>query len=109
MSAKKKSVGVPDGLRAKRFSIEGEEFAVLVLPPRSADAASAKLTAAEREVARLTLKGLTNEEIAAMRGSSTRTVANQLQAIYRKLGISSRVELSHRLGAEQPRPSDDPD
>jgi hypothetical protein len=32
-----------------------------------------------------------------MRGASTRTVANQLQSIYRKLGVGSRVELARAL------------
>ena len=33
-------------------------------------------------------------EIAKQRGTSTKTVANQLYAIYRKLGISARHELA---------------
>jgi DNA-binding CsgD family transcriptional regulator len=33
---------------------------------------------------------------AAARGTSENTVANQLKAIYRKLGISSRMELVSR-------------
>ncbi len=55
------------------------------------------LTDSERHVTELTLKGFTNEEIATLRGVSHRTVANQLQAIYRKLGIGSRVELAQAV------------
>lgn len=51
------------------------------------------LSAAEREVARAALEGLSNGEIAAARGTSVRTVANQLQSIFRKLGVSGRTEL----------------
>jgi DNA-binding NarL/FixJ family response regulator len=51
------------------------------------------LTSAESEVARLLLMGLSDREIARRRGTSTRTVANQLQSIYVKLGRSSRGEL----------------
>jgi DNA-binding NarL/FixJ family response regulator len=51
------------------------------------------LTSAESEVAGLLLMGLSDQEIARQRGTTTRTVANQLQAIYVKLGRSSRAEL----------------
>ena len=55
------------------------------------------LTAAEREVALDAMAGHSNKEIAARRGSKMRTVANQLAAVYRKLGVSSRAELAARL------------
>jgi DNA-binding CsgD family transcriptional regulator len=63
-------------------------------PPRTA------LSRAEHEVTRLALKGLSNAAIAGLRRSSARTVANQLAAAYRKLGVSSRRELQarHSLG-----------
>ncbi len=51
------------------------------------------LTEAECEVAQLVLRGDSNAAIAATRGTSPRTVANQLASIYRKRGISSRQEL----------------
>ncbi len=60
------------------------------MPPES-------LTPAEREVAELVVEGLSNREIAARRGASTKTVANQLRRIYQKLGVSSRFELAARL------------
>ena len=37
--------------------------------------------------------GLMSQEIAALRRRSVRTVENQLAAIFRKLGVSSRAEL----------------
>lgn len=55
------------------------------------------LTAAERDVARLAAADLSNAEIAARRGVSARTVANQLASIFRKLKLGSRVELIARL------------
>lgn len=55
------------------------------------------LTAAEREVVKLVAQGLSNEEIGAQRGRSARTIANQLAAVYRKLGVFSRTELLARL------------
>jgi hypothetical protein len=41
----------------------------------------------------------TNRVIAQQRGTAERTVANQMQAIYRKLSVRSRVELAGALGA----------
>ncbi|QDG49419.1 helix-turn-helix transcriptional regulator [Persicimonas caeni] len=55
------------------------------------------LTDAEREVAQLVYKGLTNGDIARTRSTTTHTVANQLATIYRKLDISSRDELMQCL------------
>jgi DNA-binding CsgD family transcriptional regulator len=51
------------------------------------------LTPGERQVVRLAAEGLSNAAIARRRGRSPRTVANQLAAAYRKLGITSRREL----------------
>jgi DNA-binding CsgD family transcriptional regulator len=56
--------------------------------------ASWKLTAAEREVALLLLKGLSLREIATLRETSERTVRQQSLAIYRKAALTGRAELS---------------
>ena len=52
------------------------------------------LTEAEHEVMFHAVRGASNAEIARTRGTSTRTVANQLASIYRKLGLASRTELA---------------
>lgn len=52
------------------------------------------LSAAEREVGLLLLKGLSLKEIAEARGTSERTVRQQALAVYRKAEISGRAELS---------------
>ncbi|NIT56139.1 MAG: hypothetical protein GWN00_07850 [Aliifodinibius sp.] len=52
------------------------------------------LTEAEKEVSFLLLKGLSNKEIAEVRGTSTQTVRSQTNAIYTKSGLSGRSELS---------------
>lgn len=52
-----------------------------------------ELTRSEAEIARLVFRGRSDREIAEARGASVRTVANQLAAIYRKLGVVSRFEL----------------
>jgi DNA-binding CsgD family transcriptional regulator len=51
------------------------------------------LTSAESEVLDLIRAGLTNSDIAQKRGTSTRTVINQIAHILRKSGVCSRREL----------------
>jgi DNA-binding NarL/FixJ family response regulator len=60
---------------------------------------NARLTDAERQVVTGVLNGRTNAAIALARRTSSRTVANQLAAIYRKLGVSSRWELAAHAGS----------
>jgi DNA-binding CsgD family transcriptional regulator len=88
----------PDGLCARfaEYELAGEPVAVassaLIDPARVA-----ALTDAEREVALLLLQGATNREIGIRRGRAERTVANQVQSLYRKLGVRSRAELAARV------------
>lgn len=51
------------------------------------------LTPSERDVAILSIKGLSNGEIARARGSREGTIKAQNAAVYRKSGVSSRAEL----------------
>jgi DNA-binding CsgD family transcriptional regulator len=66
-------------------------------PVLQAARSRAQLTKAERNVARLAASGATNRDIAARLYVSPRTVENQLQHVYQKLGVASRRELSHTL------------
>jgi DNA-binding CsgD family transcriptional regulator len=77
------------GLRVK---VE-RDVAIFVfdLPP-----GAARLSDAERAVALLVMDGHTNAEIGAMRGTSARTIANQVARILEKLGVASRAELVAR-------------
>jgi DNA-binding CsgD family transcriptional regulator len=77
------------------FRCDGELYGYLVVG--STEAPIAELTPAERDVVELVASGCANREIAKRRGSSVHTVANQLSAIYGKLGVSSRHELIARL------------
>jgi DNA-binding NarL/FixJ family response regulator len=52
------------------------------------------LTAAEREVAVLLLKGLGHKQIAGRTGRSERTVRQHAVAVYRKSGLGGRAELA---------------
>ena len=51
------------------------------------------LTPAERDVALFAVKGLSVQDIAAMRNTSEGTVKAQTNAIYRKAGVSGRSQL----------------
>jgi len=53
-----------------------------------------QLTQTEKEVSMLLLKGLSFKEIAAVRGTSEKTVRQQASAIYRKSGVSGRHAFS---------------
>lgn len=83
---------VPRGLRAT--TVRGPEGEYLVLSrPVDGPRLPTSLSDAEADVARRVVAGETNEQIAANRGTSARTVANQIASIFRKLGVASRTEL----------------
>ena len=50
------------------------------------------LTAREREVARHIVRGVRNKQVAAELGISEITVKAHVSAIFRKLGVSNRVQ-----------------
>ncbi len=79
---------------------ETEQVAsVLVLGmPLAHERALTGLTAAERAVALLLVEGASNAAIAQARGASPRTVANQVAAVFRKLGVGSRAALIAHVG-----------
>jgi len=55
------------------------------------------LPSAELAVIRSLVEGLSYQEIARQRGTSTRTIANQISAVFRRLQVSGRNELVQRL------------
>ncbi|MHC9086053.1 helix-turn-helix transcriptional regulator [Luteimonas sp. RIT-PG2_3] len=55
------------------------------------------LTPRERRVAQLVANGMRNEEIASKLCRSRRTIEFQVSSVYRKLGVSSRIQLSRLL------------
>ena len=88
----------PHGPRARllQITLAGQQLLVgsspLLEPGGIAD-----LTPAEGEVLASLIAGSTNQDIAQRRSTSARTVANQVQAIFRKFGARSRGDLMARL------------
>jgi DNA-binding CsgD family transcriptional regulator len=85
-------VPAPEGLEA---TIEGDgPDARLLLRYRCASwRLPQTLSAAERSVVLDLLAGASRGDIALSRGTSQRTVANQMASIFRKLRVGSRIEL----------------
>ena len=90
MSERERSTTIDSGVRSTRFQIGGVELAVVSVGLRPA----AGLPSAEAGVLRLVMAGWSNARIAAARGTSTRTVANQVAGLFRKFGVASRAELA---------------
>jgi DNA-binding NarL/FixJ family response regulator len=76
-----------------RFTLAEDEFLVLSYPLDDTVVVPPTLTNAERAVAAALVRGMSMRDIARARRTSPRTIANQARAIYRKLGVSSRLEL----------------
>ncbi|HET9931529.1 MAG TPA: helix-turn-helix transcriptional regulator [Polyangiaceae bacterium] len=55
------------------------------------------LSGVERDILRGVTCGLDNTEIATKRGTSRRTIANQLGSLFRKFGVSGRGELLAKI------------
>ena len=65
----------------------------------------ARLSDAERSVLRLLVRGAANDLIAWARGSTLRTVANQVASLLAKTGATSRYELCYAFGDAELGPS----
>ena len=63
-------------------------------PPPDIDSRLDRITAREREIAQLLSAGASNKEIAHTLSVTERTVKAHLTAIFRKLGISGRLQLA---------------
>ncbi len=83
----------PPGLVAYELA-SGQLLFVHALPPAPQ---LAQLARGEQEVLVLVLEGQSTASVAQARGTSPRTIANQIATIFRKLGVSSRAELAAKL------------
>jgi DNA-binding CsgD family transcriptional regulator len=77
---------------------------------RRPDSGWASLTDAERTAAELVAQGLNNRQVGNLMYVSMHTVAFYLRQAFRKLGISSRVELARivieRSSADERQPAE---
>jgi DNA-binding NarL/FixJ family response regulator len=78
---------------AMKVRVGDAHLDVLVASTLPSVAKLGPLTSAERDVATSVMLGLANAAIARARGTSTRTVANQVRRVFTKLGVRSRGEL----------------
>jgi DNA-binding NarL/FixJ family response regulator len=95
--------GMPPGLPPCEPGGDLPEFVFLEVRPVP-EAAAESLTRAEHEVLDLLWLGLSDQEIAARRRRSLRTVGKQVGSIFAKHGVHSRAELLALLSRPQGAP-----
>lgn len=83
----------PPGLTA--YELEPGQFLFVHALPSAPQLA--QLAPSEQEVLVLVLEGQSTAAIARARGTSPRTTANQIAAIFKKVGVRSRAELAAKL------------
>ncbi len=89
------------------FSVGDADFAAVVLDGEDSPSLSS-LSQAELGVLTEVIAGRSNREIACERGTSLRTVTNQVSAVFRKLNVRSRAELALLLaGGGRPEGSEE--
>ncbi|WP_437961374.1 helix-turn-helix transcriptional regulator [Sorangium sp. So ce119] len=81
-------------MKVSRAIVGGCKLVIVSFRVTEAPSPLGGLSEAERAVVRHALAGESNAQIAARRGVSARTVANQLASAYRKLKVGSRAELA---------------
>jgi DNA-binding NarL/FixJ family response regulator len=85
-----------------KLDVDGEELIVFGWSAGSATPPS-ELSAAEADVLARVIRGESNKQIARVRKTSERTVANQVASVLRKTGAASRFELITRFGGARKR------
>lgn len=90
----------PAGLVVFHIELDGSRLALLSYEVNECAELPA-LSDAERAVMVAILHGRSNAQIAAARGTATRTVANQVARLFLKLGVRSRAELTARFGLQR--------
>ncbi len=83
-----------------------QQTAIMIEPARRAEIASIivelyELTTREQQVTQLLVRGLAIDEIAQTLWLSRHTVRDHVKAVFSKLGVTSRPELTAKLFAEQ--------
>jgi len=103
-----RAASVPVSARYATFLGPDERNLRVISAPHPDQSLRAMLPVAEFEVVKSLIEGLTYHEIATQLCKSSRTVANQVSAVFRRLEVSGRNELVQRLLFEdtalKPRP-----
>lgn len=86
---------------ALSFVEHGGTLMRVIALPRPDLRLSEALPPAELSVVKSLIEGACYEDIAQMRGTSTRTIANQITTVFRRMKVSGRSELLTQLFAEQ--------
>ncbi|MBX3203564.1 MAG: helix-turn-helix transcriptional regulator [Labilithrix sp.] len=88
-----------DPSRMDRLDVElaDRELGILAVDGRPRGANASALSAVELEVVSYVTRGWSNDRIASERQVSPRTIANQLRAVYAKLGITNRSQLARAV------------
>ncbi len=94
--SRSRRVAPPKALEVE--TVGGLDEFVLLSWPVATEARLEALTRAEREVLALVVTGASNAQVARQRGTSVRTVANQMARLLQKLNAGSRYELVRRFG-----------
>jgi DNA-binding NarL/FixJ family response regulator len=92
----------PIAVRSATFVADGRELRVISVP-RPDQSLGGSLPPAELSVIRALVEGASYGQIARQRGTSTRTIANQVSAVFRRLHVSGRNDLVQRLLLEELR------
>ena len=75
-----------------------EELATLRAPDADDVSGGARMTSREREIAGLVARGASNKQIAHQLSISIKTVKTHLTNIFKKLGLSTRLQLALAVG-----------
>jgi two-component system nitrate/nitrite response regulator NarL len=83
---------------ALRYALD--ELRKVPKPLKANPTAEQRMTKREADVARWTVEGLSNREIGGKLSLTEQTVKNYLFNVFKKLGVSNRVELALLLGRD---------
>ena len=83
-------------LQGRPWAVSDSEASLVALARQADPEGRSPLTTTERAVANGLLAGLSEQDIARARGSSRRAVARHATALFHKLGVNSRAELSSK-------------
>jgi DNA-binding CsgD family transcriptional regulator len=80
----------------------GFHYSMAADPPRVQAQGNPTLSPREAQVAELACKGMHNQEIALLLGTSAETVKKQISSVFEKAGVSNRTELAMLHASQRP-------